>query len=844
MECPNCGFVNPERRRRCQRCRHQFEAGPESTGRPAAVATDAVRIPLGGDDNPSNRRQVQFFRTDPLPNPALPKIGRVNAEGGRLEVFLDMSPGSPFGPASGPPALRQRWLLDAADLLTFLHSQAPFPIALGRIDAETFEIIDHQLRLVQLGIDAPRSEESVDADVRGFADLAVYVLPEAAVAIEALRVDSLIPTLKELRSAIVGNSAQAAEDVCECGAPLLRLARFCNRCSKALVSGSPGKHQLALQVETEFQAELLAAWNEGRVAPHLRQRLASAIDEIRTTPGFDRLMCVDRLSGLTRMFYQEEAALRVLRAMRGRALLADEVGLGKTIEAGLIIKELLVRSLVNTVLVICPNSLVSQWQAELFEKFNELLLVLGRDVDTTLAWRCGRLIASYDAIEERWHAEELQKQNFDLVILDEAHYLNDQENVRALETVRSLRKRYFLLLSATPMHNDLGEFHNILTLLRPGHVGTREEFLSTYVDPDPRSKVGARNLGTLRRIVQEVMIRNLRTNVAKDHRFPQRKATRHELEPPKEGLEAYHAVQTFLRENASEGPLRRLLLDRGGLGERLVSSRFALRERVGQLAGILARRSGEEILRRLRQLADDPRLDTLVEPKVQAAINAVRARVFHPQESRRCKVLVFSHFNATARMLFKRLADSGLPSFFYDEETDRNTRDRSVRDFYRAEASVLVCPGEAEQGLNLQFASALINYDLPWDPMRIEQRIGRVQRLGSTASEVEIINLVLQGTIEQDIIDLLEKKIRMFEAVIGPVQAILGNLEKGEDPQQWIGNIFLDLPEQTEDGETISARAHCDRAISEANQRSEDGGRSRMLNTLFAEADEIAGEHA
>ena len=128
--------------------------------------------------------------------------------------------------------------------------------------------------------------------------------------------------------------------------------------------------------------------------------------------------------------------------------------------------------------------------------------------------------------------------------------------------------------------------------------------------------------------------------------------------------------------------------------------------------------------------------------------------------------------------------------------------------------------------------------------MRIEQRIGRVQRLGSTASEIEIVNLVLKGTIEQDIIDLLEKKIRMFEAVIGPVQAILGNLEKGEDPQQWIGNIFLDLTEQTEEGETISARVHCDRAILEARQRSEEGGRSRMLNTLFSEADEIAGEQA
>jgi superfamily II DNA or RNA helicase len=844
VECPQCGFINPEERRRCLRCRLIFDADPASIDRPETIASSAFRTPLAGEDNASNRRQVRFFATDLLPNPALPKIGRVNADGGRLEVFLDMSPGAPFGPESGSSALRQRWLLDVIDLLLFLHAQVPFPIALGGINVETFEIIHEQVRLVRLGLDFNGSKRSIEADVRGFSDFASYVLPEVAATLESLRVDSSSLTLAEIRSAISGKSAQSIEELCECGTPIPRFSRFCVRCGKPLVSGSSGQQLLTLRVETESEADLLVAWNEGRIAPHRRQRLALAIDGLRATPGFDRLLCVDRLSNLTRMFYQEEAALRVLGGMRGRALLADEVGLGKTIEAGLIIKELLVRGLVNSILVICPNSLISQWQAELFEKFNELLLVLGRDVDTTLAWRCGRLIASYESIEERWHAEELQTQNFDLVILDEAHYLNDPENVRALETVRSLRKRYFLLLSATPMHNDLGEFHNILTLLRPGHVGTRREFLSTYVDPDPNSKSGARNLGALRRIVQEVMIRNLRTNVAKDHRFPRRKAIRHEFDPPKEGLEAYQAVQTFLRKNASEGPLRRLLLDREGLGERLVSSRSALRQRVGQLATILARRGGDQMLSELRRLSDDPRLDTLVEPKVQATINAVRARVLHPQVSSRCKVIVFSHFNATARMLYKRLSESGVTAYFYDEETDSNVKERSVREFYQADHSVLVCPGEAEQGLNLQFASALINYDLPWDPMRIEQRIGRVQRLGSTASEVEIVNLVLKGTIEQDIIDLLERKIRMFEAVVGPVQAILGNLEKGEDPQQWIGNIFLDLPERTEDGETVSATEHCDRAISQAKQRSEEGGRSAMLNTLFAEADEIAGEHA
>ena len=210
-------------------------------GRPEAAAIDAARPPLGGDDNPSNRRQVQFFRTDPLPHPALPKIGRVNAEGGRLEVFLDMSPGAPFGPANGPPALRQRWLLDVADLLTFLHAQAPFPVALGRINAEAFEIIDHQVRLVQLGLDTPRSEDSVDADVRGFADLAAHVLPEAAATLGPLSADSSIPTLAELRSAISGKSAQTAEDIfCECDRVFSGLRDFAPDVASRSLAALPG----------------------------------------------------------------------------------------------------------------------------------------------------------------------------------------------------------------------------------------------------------------------------------------------------------------------------------------------------------------------------------------------------------------------------------------------------------------------------------------------------------------------------------------------------------------------------------------------------------------------------
>lgn len=840
MNCPACGYPNPDDASRCRRCPQRFAVAPPAHAPVSSAGIVlAPRPPLVGPTGAATERHLKFFHTDPPPHFVLPPIAQVKAGNEKVEVSLKLPAGVAFNAECAAVALRWLWLRDIADLLSFLHAQVPFPVALGRVCPASFEIVDARVWLVDLAMDLAPESRTVAADLEGLARLAREVLPEADELVDAMTgMDGTLDLLR-FRDALAGRPEHHPGQQCECGATSPPLVRFCVRCGGFLVHGPGGVELPTLTVEPKAQADVLKAWEEYRTAPLHHVRLAAAISELQGNPGFDRLVCADRLPRIDTMFYQQEAALRVLRGMRGRALLADEVGLGKTIEAGLVIKELLVRDLVTRILVLCPQSLVSQWQAELFDKFDELLLILGRDVDSTLAWRSDRLIASYASIEERWHAEELATQNFDLVVVDEAHYLNDPANARALATVRGLRKRYFLLLSATPMHDDLGELHNILTLLRPGHVGTREQFLATYKDPG--SDLGVRHVDTLRRIVQEVMIRNLRSQVALDYQFPRRKASRRGLQPPVEGMEAYQEAQALLREHAVDGPLRQLLLDRGGVAERLTSSRAAFNERIGQIATRLDRRGQGQLLNHLRRLAADRRLDALVEPKVEAMIAEVRSRVGNRSTRRGSKVVVFSQFNATALMLHQRLSAAGVPAFAYDEAADRGSNERAIAEFYRAGPSVLVCPGEAEQGLNLQFASTMINYDLPWDPMRIEQRIGRIQRLGSKSAEVEIINLVLLNTIEQDIIEILEQKIRMFEAVVGPLQAILGNLEKGEDPQQWFGDIFLDVSLDTETGDTVTARAHCDRAIDEAGRRAEEGD-AQVLNTLFADSGEYYDE--
>ncbi|MCL4219719.1 MAG: DEAD/DEAH box helicase, partial [Candidatus Hydrogenedentes bacterium] len=744
-----------------------------------------------------------------------------------IEVVADLPPGLPLREVKASSALLERWFSDILEFFIFLHSQQPNAVALGRVDIDQFEIHDGRVRLVDLALDVPPVNRSIAQDIEGLTQLARDLVPSAAAAIDAFRPSSA-HELRRVLEAVGQETAPAKE--CYCGERNSPLVRFCVRCGASFAGAAGVSSTILLEVDADSSTNVAQAWDAGQVSALSRMRIAERMDALRQSPGFDRLICLERLPRLDRMPYQEKAALRVLRGMRGRALLADEVGLGKTIEAGLVLKELLDRGLIESALVLCPQSLMNQWQNELFEKFDEFFLVLGRDVDSTLAWRCDRVIASYAALEQRWHAEELSRRSFDLVILDEAHYLNQEHNVRALEMVRSLRKTYFLLLSATPMHNDIEELHKILTLLRPGHAGTEKDFLARHHDPENPSI--PRDLDHLRNTVKEVMIRNLRTQVAQDHHFPTRIAIRRVLNTPPEGLAAYQTVQHIIKTEASSGPLRSLLVNRGGIAERLVSSRDALKAQVGRLSEDLARRGGKEFLQKLRRACDDPHIDTLIEPKIDEMLNILRARVTCKDETRRAKVLVFSQFNKTARILFNRIKENGIPVLIYDEEEDSRSREAAIAEFSRCGPCVLVCPGEAEEGLNLQMASVMVNFDLPWDPMRIEQRIGRIQRLGNASSEVEIVNLVLEGTIEDDIVEMLENKIRMFEAVIGPLQAILGNLEKSEDPHRWIEDIFLDATIMNDAGESVDARVHADRVIDDARNRLEES-QNNMLNDLF-----------
>jgi SNF2 family DNA or RNA helicase len=184
----------------------------------------------------------------------------------------------------------------------------------------------------------------------------------------------------------------------------------------------------------------------------------------------------------------------VLKAFRGRAILADEVGLGKTIEAGMIFKEYLLRGLVRKALVLTPSSLVSQWQEELRDKFG-LEFASSNDPlfrqDLERFWSQPLIVASSAAARTARHFEAVPRRPYDMVIVDEAHHLRNHRT-RSWQLANALQKTFFLLLTATPVQNRVDELYSLVTLLRPGHLNTRKGFLETFVTrgkpTDPRNR--------------------------------------------------------------------------------------------------------------------------------------------------------------------------------------------------------------------------------------------------------------------------------------------------------------------------------------------------------------------
>lgn len=548
----------------------------------------------------------------------------------------------------------------------------------------------------------------------------------------------------------------------------------------AIAAGLP-RLDVDIPIRTEIElAPLLDAMARAPGGDGGWYRLRERHSRLGLAQGFDELLCLQHVRGIETFWYQIETVRKVLKQFRGRVLLADEVGLGKTVEAGMILKEYLLRGMVENVLVLTPASLVGQWQEELETKF-DIPCVTTHDgrlrSDPEGFWAEKRLIASLPVARRAEHAARLRDRSFDLVIVDEAHHLRDRASA-SYKLVDALNKRFLLLLSATPVQNDLAELYNVLTLLKPGIFKTLKEFRAAHMMAGkPRQPADPERL---RALMRDAMVRNTRAVVAL--KLPRRHAATIKVEGSQAERSAYEELTM---------EVRRLAAAEGGRSRLLVHHLLGAAGSSPAAAMATVRRFAERGLDNGDWQALAERGGTIGNGAKEVALLDLLRRNSHE------KKLVFVRYRDTLDHLAELLTREGLAFSRFDGSLSGPDKDAAVARF-RDEVPVLLCTESGGEGRNIQFCNTLINFDIPWNPMAIEQRIGRIDRIGQQR-EVFVFNLVARGTLEERILHLLDDKISMFELVVGEVGAILGNLEEDRDFADLMLDAWLQTTEASRD---------------------------------------------
>jgi SNF2 family DNA or RNA helicase len=510
--------------------------------------------------------------------------------------------------------------------------------------------------------------------------------------------------------------------------------------------------------------------------------LALRAARLATHAGFDQLICLPLVRDMELLEHQVRTARTVLRRFRSRALLCDEVGLGKTIEAGLVLDELYLRGLVRSVLVLVPPSLIEQWQGEMRRKFS--LELISHDDPAfqkrgTAAWsEFDRVIASFHTAKREPHRSAILARKWDMVIVDEAHHFRNR-NTQLWRFASELQKQYVLLLTATPVQNNLEELFNLVTLLEPGLLSTARQFQRHFVDR--KDKLTPRNVDELHSLLSEVMVRNRRSTVGLQFTRRWARTERVSLTPPEREL--YDDVTALVRQH-----LPRETPGGGGKGKLTRMALIALQMALGSSS--LAAASTLQHMAEGASLPDELR-QTLSELAGRARTQTASSktdRLLQLLQEFPDKLVLFTQFRATQDMLQRRLTEAGHDVAVFHGGLSRLEKEAAVNRF-RGPARILLATEAGSEGRNLQFAHAVCNFDLPWNPMKIEQRIGRLSRIGQM-HDVHVFNLVARDTVESAVLHLLEAKLNLFELVIGEIDMILGNLDEEREFQDVVADLW------------------------------------------------------
>ena len=546
--------------------------------------------------------------------------------------------------------------------------------------------------------------------------------------------------------------------------------------------------------------------------------------------------------------HQIHALSRAISGDRVRYLLADEVGLGKTIEAGLVMRELKLRGLVRRILVVSPNGIATQWVAEMQTHFSEQFqLVLGDDISTlqrlapgadqrNSAWSMfNQVIVSLDSVKPMdkrrgWTAERVADYNrsrfedlitagWDLVVVDEAHRLGGStDQVARYKLGKGLAEAapYVLLLSATPHQGKTDAFHRLMNLLDdeafPDMDSVSRERVAPYVirtekrkaiDADgkplfkPRRTQMAPVVWERRHHLQKLLYEAVTDYVREGYNQALREKKRHigflMILMQRLVVSSTRAIRTTLerrlaalREGEQQASLRLAELDNGTEG--LESSDDDMAE--------LYDMDGQELLDELLKShvsalqSEGSHVETLLDATVRceqagpdAKAEALIEWIYKLQAEENepdLKVLIFTEFVPTQQMLKEFLEARGISVVTLNGSMDMEER-KQAQDAFRKSHRVLVSTDAGGEGLNLQFAHVIINYDIPWNPMRLEQRIGRVDRIGQP-KKVQAINFVFEDSVEFRVREVLEQKLSVIfdEFGIDKTGDVLDSSQAGE----------------------------------------------------------------
>ncbi|WP_026486459.1 DEAD/DEAH box helicase [Caldanaerobius polysaccharolyticus] len=510
--------------------------------------------------------------------------------------------------------------------------------------------------------------------------------------------------------------------------------------------------------------------------------------------------------------HQIYALNRALSGDRIRYLLADEVGLGKTIEAGLIIKELKLRGLIRRILIVCPKGLITQWHQEMKHKFDEdFNVVLPQDFDAIRrlygdgnVWRrFDQVICPVDSVKplkrrQGWSKEQVDEYNkeriadlvaagWDMVIIDEAHRLGGSTSDVAryrLGKLLSEASPYLLLLTATPHQGKTGSFLRLIRLLDkdafPDENAVVKEQVAPYIIRTEKREAVDKNGNPLfkKRITRTMDISwDVRHSLQRELYERVTEYVAHGYNRARREKRYYIGFLMVLMQRLVTSSTRAIrvnlekrleILKSGDTGAPEMDDEDFWEEDAQEALDDLIGADIRDVKNEVKEIQDlliiaRQAENQYVDAKAEVLIDLINRLQAEMAED--FKAIVFTEFVATQEFLREYLQEKGFSVVILNGSMSMDERDKALREF-KEKADILVSTDAGGEGLNLQFCHVVINYDLPWNPMKIEQRIGRVDRIGQK-SDVQVYNFMLSDTVEFRVREVLEEKLKTIAEQFG-----------------------------------------------------------------------------